>query len=60
MQGKERKKVYRVWHTEKKNCSKFDQKEINEVSASNIKEAKQIVQEMFPSHRITSVWLVEK
>lgn len=60
MQEKERKKMYRVWHTEKKNCSKFDTKEINEVSAANLKEAKQIVQEMFPTHRITSAWLVEK
>jgi hypothetical protein len=60
MQEKERKRVYRVWHTEKKNCSKFDQKEIEEVVAANIKGARQIVQEKFPTHRITSVWLVEK
>ncbi|WP_010681092.1 hypothetical protein [Acetivibrio cellulolyticus] len=60
MQEKVRKKVYRVWHTEKKNCSKFDTKEIEEVSAANIKEAKQIVQDKFPAHRITSVWLIEK
>ncbi|AEV70468.1 hypothetical protein [Acetivibrio clariflavus] len=60
MQGKVKKKVYRVWHTEKKNCSKFDTKEIEEVCASNIKEARQIVKEMYPSHRVTSVWLIEK
>lgn len=60
MQDKVRKKVYRVWHTEKKNCSKFDTKEIEEVGAANIKEARQKVQDMFPAHRITSVWLIEK
>ncbi|NLL06106.1 MAG: hypothetical protein GX270_10070 [Clostridiaceae bacterium] len=60
MQEKARKKRYRVWHTEKKNCSKFDTKEIEEVTASSIKQARQIVQEMFPTHRITSVWLIEK
>ncbi|TYQ16833.1 UNVERIFIED_CONTAM: hypothetical protein Cloal_3408 [Acetivibrio alkalicellulosi] len=60
MKEKERSRLYRVWHTQKKNCSKFDTKEIQKVNASNVREAKEKVQEMFPEHRITSVWLVEK
>lgn len=60
MQTKDRKRMYRVWHTEKKTCSKFDNKEIDEVSAASVKEAKQIIQEKYPEHRITSAWLVEK
>ena len=59
---KERKRtrMYRVWHTDKKICSKFDEKQISKVTASNVKEAKQKVLEMFPGHRVTSVWLIEK
>jgi hypothetical protein len=52
--------LYRVWHTDKKICSKFDEKQISKVTASNVKEAKQKVLEMFPGHRVTSVWLIEK
>jgi hypothetical protein len=53
-------KQYRVWHTEKKNCSKFDTKEKTEIFAANIKQAKETVQIMFPDHRITSCWLITK
>lgn len=60
MKERKRARLYRVWHTDKKNCSKFDEKQIEKVTASNVKEAKQKVLEMFPGHRVTSVWLVEK
>lgn len=60
MCAKENKKLYRVWHTDKKTCSKFDKKENEEVYASSVKEAKKLVSEKFPNHRITSAWLVEK
>ena len=39
--------MYRVWHTDKKICSKFDEKQISKVTASNVKEARQKVLEMF-------------
>ncbi|HOM02501.1 MAG TPA: hypothetical protein PLH43_06700 [Acetivibrio sp.] len=60
MKAGERNRLYRVWHTDKKTCSKFDTKEIEEVHASSIKEAKKIVAEMYPDHRVTSAWLVQK
>ncbi|MFZ5985580.1 MAG: hypothetical protein ACOYWZ_00425 [Bacillota bacterium] len=60
MKARDKKKLYRVWHTDKKTCSKFDEKQSEEVSASSVKEAKEIVQKMYPGHRITSAWLVEK
>ncbi|HHV28363.1 hypothetical protein [Acetivibrio mesophilus] len=60
MESKEKNRLYRVWHTDKKTCSKFDTKEIEEVHASSIKEAKKIVTEMYPDHRVTSAWLVQK
>lgn len=60
MCAKENKRLYRVWHTDKKICSKFDVKENEEVFASTVRAAKQIVQEKYPDHRITSAWLVEK
>ncbi|GAE90107.1 hypothetical protein [Acetivibrio straminisolvens] len=60
MKTKEKNRLYRVWHTDKKTCSKFDTKEIEEVHASSIKEAKKIVSEMYPDHRVTSAWLVQK
>lgn len=53
-------KQYRVWHTEKKNCSKFDTKQKTEVEATTIKQAKMKVQVMFPTHRISSCWLITK
>ena len=53
-------KQYRVWHTEKKNCSKFDEKQKTEVTATTIKNAKITVQDMFPTHRITACWLISK
>lgn len=53
-------KQYRVWHTEKKNCSKFDTKEKTEVTATTIKKAKEIVQTMFPNHRISTCWLITR
>jgi hypothetical protein len=53
-------KQYRVWHTEKKNCSKFDTKEKTEVTATTIRHAKTIVKIMFPTHRISSCWLITK
>lgn len=51
---------YRVWHTDKKHCSKFDEKTVTEVSAISIIKAREIVQNMFPSHRISTCWLIEK
>ena len=57
---KESRRLYRVWHTDKKTCSKFDTKENEAVYASTVKEAKEIVQKKYPGHRITSAWLVEK
>lgn len=60
MKERKRTRLYRVWHTDKKICSKFDEKQISKVTASNVKEAKQKVLEMFPGHRVTSVWLIEK
>ena len=58
-------KLYRAWHTDKKTCSKFDTKwllieEKTEVEAKNLAEAKTKVQAMFPDHRITACWLIEK
>ncbi|MDQ2086373.1 hypothetical protein RBH29_08015 [Herbivorax sp. ANBcel31] len=60
MKERKRSRLYRVWHTDKKSCSKFDEKEVDKVNASNVKEAKEKAREMFPGHRVTSVWLVEK
>lgn len=53
-------KRYRVWHTNKKHCGKFDTKEKTEVEAKNLKEARIKVQNMFPGHRISTVWLITK
>lgn len=60
MKAREKNRLYRVWHTGKKTCSKFDEKEIEEVYASSVKQAKDIVAQKYPDHRITSAWLVEK
>jgi len=44
MKDKERTRLYRVWHTDKKNLlESLNTKEIEEVRASSIKEAKKIV-----------------
>ena len=60
MKKTKRTKMYRVWYTDKKICSKFDEKQVEKVSASNVKEARQKVSDMFPGNRVTSVWLIEK
>ncbi|HPD00594.1 MAG TPA: hypothetical protein PLA01_04505 [Acetivibrio sp.] len=60
MKVKDRNRLYRVWHTDKKTCSKFDGKEIEEVFATSVKEAKEKVLQKYPAHRVTSAWLIEK
>lgn len=53
-------KKYRVWHTDKKICSKFDTKEKTEVEAKNLADARAKVKAMFPTHRVSACWLIEK
>jgi hypothetical protein len=57
MKVKDRNRLYRVWHTDKKTCSEFDGKEIEEVFATSVKEAKEKVLQKYPAHRVTSAWL---
>ena len=44
----------------KEKIDKFDTKEKTEVEAGNIVQAKMKVQVMFPTHRISSYWLITK
>jgi hypothetical protein len=53
-------KTYRVWHTNKKWCTKYDEKESTELTAQNMAKARETVQGRYPDHRITSVVLVQK
>lgn len=47
-------KVYRVWHKEGYN------REVTPVTASTAKEAQKKVEQQYPTHRVTKVWLVNK
>lgn len=53
-------KRYRAWHTDKKICSKFDTKEKAEVEAKKLADARAKVKAMFPTHRVSACWLIEK
>lgn len=49
-----RARVYRVWHKEHYN------REVTTVTASTAKEAKKKVEQQYPTHKVTKVWLVNK
>lgn len=53
-------KKYRVWHTADKICGKFSNKQKTEIEANNGVEAKAKVKAMFPGHRVSACWLIEK
>ena len=48
-------KKYRVWHGER-----YGEKKPEIVEAKNGSEAKQKVRDMFPDHKISTCWLIER
>ena len=48
-------RIYRVWHFR----SKYS-KIVEEVEATTAAEAKKIIQEKYPDHTVSKVWLKEK
>lgn len=48
-------RIYRVWHF----ISKYN-KLVEEVEALTAADAKRIIQEKYPDHTISKVWLKEK
>ena len=48
-------KKYRVWHGEQRRSEMYEI-----VEARNGNEAKQKVKDMFPGHKISACWLIER
>lgn len=47
---------YRVWHSAGRYCTKVK----GIITANSGKEARLIVKDMFPGHKVSSCWLIEK